>query len=128
MILYRQKQNGIQTLGKLCFEGVELSTIELAWNDNKIGESCIPVGKYKVIPRQSKKFGKCFLILGTEPRTWVLFHAANYSRQLRGCIAVGMYHADIDKDGLKDVASSKQAMKVLLDTFPNGFEFEIVQL
>lgn len=127
MILYREPQNGKQTLGKLCFEGVELSTIELAWNDNKIGKSCIPAGKYKAVPRTSVKYGKHFLITGTFPRTYVLFHAANYSRQLRGCIAVGMYHADIDKDGLKDVVSSRQAMKVLLNTFPDGFEFEIIQ-
>jgi len=126
MILYRTYQKE-QTIGKLCFEGYELSTIELKWNDNKIGKSCIPEGKYKATPRTSAKYGKHFLINGTFPRTYVLFHAANYSRQLRGCIAVGMYHADIDKDGLTDVVSSKKAMSILLKTFPDGFEFEIVE-
>lgn len=128
MKLTREPQDGKQTLGKLDFEGYELVTIELAWNDNKRGESCIPPGKYKAIPRTSKKFGNHFIILDTSPREYVLFHPANYSRELRGCIAPGMSHKDIDKDGLKDVTESKKAMTILLEKFPKGFELEIVQL
>jgi len=140
MILTREPQNGVQTLGKLDFEGHELSTIELAWKDNKRGESCIPPtieivnGKekrlrkpYKAVPRTSSKYGNHFIILETTPREYVLWHPANYSRQLRGCIAPGLKHRDIDKDGLKDVVSSKKAMNLMLDKFPAGFEFDIIQ-
>jgi hypothetical protein len=49
----------------------------------------------------------------------------NYHWQGLGCIGVGMYHADINKDGLKDTVKSGDAMDLLLEKFPNGFEFEI---
>jgi len=143
MRLTRQKQKpkGVQTLGILDFEGVQLATMELAWKNNKRGESCIPPtikmvrGKekrlrdpYKVSPRTSPKYKKHFIIEDTSPREYVLFHPANYSRQLRGCIAPGMGHRDLDKDGLMDVYSSKAAMNILLAKFPEGFEFDIIQL
>jgi len=140
MILTREPQNGKQTIGTLDFEGVQLKTMELKWNDNKRGASCIPPtieiinGKekrvlepYNVVPRTSSKYSHHFIILGTEPRKYVLFHPANYSRQLRGCIAPGMKHRDIDGDGLTDVVSSKKAMNILLEKFPQGFEFDIIQ-
>lgn len=128
MELIRQPQTtDKQTIGLLYFEGYILHTIELGWNDNKIGKSCIPLGKYKAVPRKSKKFGNHFIVLDTTPREYILFHAANYSRQLRGCIAVGLGHRDIDKDGLIDVVSSKSAMNILLEKFPDGFDFEIKQ-
>jgi len=140
MILTRQPQNGKNTIGILDFEGHQLATVELAWNDNKRGKSCIPPtiimvdGKekrvrppYKVKPRTSAKFKKHFIICDTTPREYVLFHPANFSYQLRGCIAPGLGHKDIDKDGLIDVYSSKPAMNILLDKFPDGFEFDIIQ-
>lgn len=128
MLLTREPQNGKQTIGTLDFEGYQLKTIELAWNDNKRGASCIPTGKYKVVPRTSTKYGNHFIVLDTEPRKYILFHPANYSRQLRGCIAPGMKHRDIDKDGLMDVVSSRDAMNLLLEKFPQGFDLEIIQL
>lgn len=141
MEILRQPQNGKQTLGQLNFEGYSLVTVELAWNDNKRGKSCIPPtikivnGKevrllppYSVVPRTSKKFKNHFIIENTTPRECVLFHPANFSRQLRGCVAPGMRHKDIDGDGLKDVVSSKKAMRILLDKFPKGFELDIIQL
>lgn len=39
------------------------------------------------------------------------FHAANYARQLNGCIALGNKRLDIDHDGYKDVTSSRDTMK-----------------
>lgn len=128
MILTREPQNGKQTLGMLDFEGYQLHTMELAWRNNERGKSCIPPGKYHAKPRTSKKYGKHFIIENTTPREYVLFHPANYSRQLRGCIAVGMGKKDIDKDGLTDIYSSKKAISILLEKFPDGFDFEIIQL
>ena len=127
MILYREPQNGFQTLGKLCFEGFELATMELAWKDNQTGISCIPARKYKAVPRYSKKYGNHFLVKNVPNRSYILFHSMNYFFQGRGCIGLGMYHADINKDGLKDTVRSKDAMEILLEKFPDGFEFEIIQ-
>ncbi len=39
------------------------------------------------------------------------FHAANYWRQLNGCISLGVKHLDIDGDGDPDVTSSVNTMK-----------------
>ena len=128
MILSREKQNGKQTLGTLDFEGYQLHTMELAWNNNERGVSCIPTGKYHAKPRYSAKHKNHFIVENTTPREFVLFHSANYSRQLRGCIAPGMGKKDLDKDGLVDIYSSKKAMAILLEKFPNGFDFEIIQL
>lgn len=127
MDLYREPQNGFQTLGKLCFEGYELATMELPWRGNKRSISCIPVGKYKAVPRWSKKYGNHFLVKDVPNRSYILFHSMNYFFQGRGCIGVGMYHADINKDGLDDTVRSKDAMDILLEKFPEGFEFEIFQ-
>jgi hypothetical protein len=34
--------------------------------------------------------------------------------------------SDINKDGRKDVTSSKKAMEKLLETYPDGFKLEIM--
>ena len=124
MIIYRTYQRK-QTIGKLCFEGFELATMELAWKENQRRKSCIPEGIYFAKPRYSKKFGNHFHVLDVPNRDYILFHKMNYHWQGLGCIGVGMYHADINNDDLLDVANSKGGMDLLLEKFPNGFEFEI---
>jgi len=127
MILYRQPQNGTQTIGSLCFEGYELATMELPWRDNQTSISCIPVGTYKAIPRYSNKFGNHFIVQSVPGRSYILFHKMNYFFQGRGCIGLGMYHKDINKDGNLDTARSGDAIVLLRSKFPEGFEFEIIQ-
>jgi hypothetical protein len=53
-------------------------------------------------------------------------HAASFSRQLRGCIAPGEEHVDLDGDGLKDVNNSRQTLEHLLELLPDEFELEII--
>jgi len=126
VILSRDKDQSKQTTGDLLLEnGRILKTVELKWNNNKRRESCIPTGEYDVVPRTSQKYGKHFYITNVPGRDLCLFHAANYSRQLLGCIAPGLSHKDIDKDGLLDVVSSKLAMQELLTLYPNGFKLRI---
>lgn len=93
---------------------VTIKTIELPWKDNARCISCIPEGRYVCTPRESDKFGKHFHIRDVPDRSWILFHVANYISDLEGCIAVGRYHADIDQDGIMDVAQSRLAMNALL--------------
>jgi len=92
-----------------------LATLELPWKNNIVGKSCIPPGKYTVKRRITNKRGKHLIVLGTSPRTLILFHPANYPSELQGCIAPGMSHQDIDKDGKLDVVSSRDAMALLID-------------
>lgn len=81
-------------------------TLELPWKENQQNISCIPVGKYTVVPRYSEKYSYHLHILNVPGREWILIHEANYVHQLRGCIAVGRDRVDINGDGLKDVTSS----------------------
>lgn len=104
---------------------LKLSTLELPWRENKNRISCIPVGIYPVKRRYSKKHGEHFHILNVPGRSLILIHSMNYSRQSLGCIAPGLDHRDIDHDGLKDVTSSRIAMRKLNEILPNEFEIEI---
>lgn len=119
LILNRFAAEHRQTLGEFVYNGqVICKTIELPWKDNDRGKSCIPRGTYDVIRRWSPKYGEHFHILDVPDRHYILIHAANYARQLRGCIGVGQDHKDIDKDGMRDVTNSKATMKMLLSTLP----------
>jgi hypothetical protein len=125
--------NKKQTLGMLTvYENLrdifQCKTLELPWKDNASNISCIPAGKYNCVKRFSKKYGWHFHVLGVKGRSFILIHQANFVRQLRGCIAVGKSHTDIDGDGLKDVTSSKDTMKKLLGILPEEFELEIFEL
>ena len=88
-------------------------TVELPWENNQKQISCIPEGKYFCKIHTSAKFGWTLWLQDVPNRTAILIHAANYVRQLRGCIAPGMEHKDIDGDGIIDVARSKEAMSNL---------------
>lgn len=103
-----------------------LYTLELPWKGNKRRVSCIPIGVYTVKKHNSPKFGSCFWIQNVPNRSEILIHPANYTRQLLGCIAVGLDHADINRDGELDTTSSKLAMKELLNH--DITELEIIEI
>jgi hypothetical protein len=108
------------TLGQLDVIGADggvidtFFTLELPWKNNERRVSCIPKGSYKLKLHTSPKFGKCFWVNDVPNRDAILIHPANYTRQLLGCIAVGLDHKDIDKDGELDLTSSRKAMDFLL--------------
>lgn len=87
-------------------------TVELPWRDNLRGVSSIPEGTYQMRFTMSPRFKvKLWEVLNVPGRAGVRIHAANYARQLEGCIALGMGRADIDKDGVPDVTQSREAMR-----------------
>lgn len=114
-----------QTIGRLTGPGISLVTVELPWLNNERRKSCIPEGTYKCTPRNSAKYGNHFLVNNVSGRDAILIHVGNYKSDLLGCIAPGLTFADLNKDGDLDVTSSKAAMKILLDSFKNGFELVI---
>ena len=86
-------------------------SIERGDNDNRARISCIPAGTYPIELEYSNRFDKeLWEIKSVYGRSECKFHAANYSRQLNGCIALGANRKDIDSDGLKDVTSSRLTM------------------
>lgn len=125
-ITYESKQ----TTGELILyrDGKELfkcKTLELPWRDNNFQVSCIPNGKYKVVPRWSQKFKSHFHILDVPKRDHILFHAGNYFKDILGCVLVGDSLRDINGDGFKDVLNSKTTLKRILELAPKGFQLEI---
>ena len=86
--------------------------IERGWKNNQSRVSCIPAGEYPVKLEYSSRFKKeLYEIYDVPNRSECKFHAANYARQLNGCIALGNKRLDIDNDGYKDVTSSRDTMK-----------------
>lgn len=117
IIISRDDSSDDQTLG-VCYIKDECNeiifkseSIERGWIDNKKRISCIPVGTYPVRLEYSNRFKKkLYEIYKVENRSECKFHAANYARQLNGCIALGQNRKDIDGDGFKDVTSSRLTM------------------
>ncbi len=63
-------------------------TIELPWRDNKVRESCIPEGTYRLTKRYSQKFSHHILLNDVPDRSLILIHPANdAATELLGCIA-----------------------------------------
>lgn len=91
-------------------------TLERGWRDNKSSVSCVPAGIYPLKLEHSPRFNKkLWELYGVPNRSECKFHAANYWRQLNGCIALGNKHVDIDGDGDVDITSSKTVMKKFHD-------------
>jgi len=133
VLIQREKSSATQTLGELTvYENrikpiYDCKTVELEVDVNAQRDDAIPNGIYKVVKRVSMKYGNHFHILDVPNRSYILIHNANYSRQLLGCVAVGTNHTDIDRDGLKDVTSSKATLKQLVELLPSEFILKIVQ-
>jgi len=117
IIIHRDEQDEKQTLG-VCYVKDENGNIifkseciERGWLNNQNRISCIPEGEYPVRLEYSNRFRKyLYEIFNVPNRSECKFHAANYARQLNGCIALGNNRADIDKDGYKDVTSSRNTI------------------
>jgi hypothetical protein len=108
-----------QTVGHITlFDGFEKKfegkVLELPWLDNDNNVSCIPEGTYYVRPFKSTKFGNCFEVVDVPGRSAILFHAGTYVTHTEGCLLVGFSLADLNKDGLLDVANSKDAINELV--------------
>jgi hypothetical protein len=119
IILVRKYQDENITLGHMDIVDSNTSsiiyscpTLELPWNDNKRNISCVPFGIYDIHLEYSNAFDEdLWELKGVEGRSEVKIHVANYVTQLRGCIAPGLRHADINSDGVIDVSSSRKALE-----------------
>jgi len=129
-VISREYTN-FQTLGRMVvFDGykvrLQILTLELPDLGNQKNISCIPEGEYEVHKIYSPKFGKCFHVQDVPGRSEILIHKGNYNKDTRGCILVGMGHADINEDGNLDVIESTHAMNKLLNIMPDEFKLYIL--
>ena len=123
--LKRIEEGDKQTLGEFTYNAFSCKTIELGWHGNEKQKSCVPKGIYKVVRRNSAKYGEHFHLTNVKDRDLILIHNANFSRQLLGCVGVGDKHTDIDGDGLRDVINSKATLRAMLKVLPEKFLLEI---
>lgn len=109
------------TLGRLVLDGSLFYTVERPWLDNAPFKSCIPEGIYQVEPYSSPKYPDVWEITDVPERTHILIHVANYSKDVQGCIGVGM--------GLNTsdwmVTHSRNAITLLRTKLPEEFELNI---
>ena len=120
-----------QTLGHLTlYDGLEkvfeCVTLELPYEENLTNISCVNKGVYEVTHRYSEKY-KNHLILNDVPnRRYILIHYGNYNSDTEGCILVGSRFAQINKDSLLDITSSRRTLSELLGaTNGKGFKLTI---
>lgn len=99
-------------------------TLELPYKNNQRQISSIDLGKYRVRKRFSEKYGNHFELISVKNRDKILIHVANFVRELKGCIAVGSAHKDIDNDGTKDLINSRKTLNKLNAIMP--YEFELI--
>lgn len=123
LVLNRFHQDSLQTLGTLSVyspAGLLLhsfATLELPWRENDKKISRIPPSKYEVEKRTSGKFGQHFILKHVVNRDFILIHKGNYVKDTSGCILVGLYFQDLNKDNYLDIANSSVAMYGLLQSF-----------
>ncbi len=119
--------------GLLWANDFRLNTIELPWKDNQRDISCIPVGRYDVIPYNSPLHGSVFLVKAVPDRGSIEFHILNwagdaalgYRTDSEGCIGVGTSIGEIA--GQTAILRSASAMKLLLGYCDgDGFSLHIV--
>lgn len=85
---YLRGTNGSLFDSQLDRENFICHTIELPWNNNDTGMSCVPEGKYELLRRTSLKHGEHLELQAVKNRKYILIHPANDAiKELKGCIA-----------------------------------------
>ena len=123
ILLERFGYTPMGTFGILKVGGFECYTVERPWLDNKVGESCIPEGKYDLKPDRYNRGGyDAYEILNVPGRTEIKIHVANTMDNVIGCIGLGKRLGYIfNKWG---VISSRTAFNEFMEEM-NGEEGEI---
>ena len=123
--LVRVSEHNGATLGVLCVDDMpEFVTLEDAWRANERMISCIPVGRYKVAPRNSPKFGRTYQVENVPERDHILFHAGNTHKDTHGCILLGMQFGRIGTESA--ILASRSAFNRFLDLMAGIPEAELV--
>lgn len=99
LTLIRQSNLPLGTFGSLYIKGTSFScvTLELPWNRNKKGLSCIPAGKYTLKLRKSPivertsggEFKEGYELTKVNGRSLIMIHPGNWISNTDGCILVG---------------------------------------
>lgn len=146
--LVRDIENSYCTLGRMIFAGRTLFTIERPWvadersAGGQKGVSRVPFGHYRLERHNTDAFPKVWALVnplldvyhwpwevpnGRElvSRTACLIHAANWSHELRGCIAPGKQRVK-DQQGRWMVTQSRNAINELRTVVGNSIDLSLV--
>ena len=104
----------------LCF------TLERPWRDNRVGQSCIPVGTYELEPWNSRKFPGTLHVLRVDGRTAILIHWGNYGGDTEkgyrahciGCILVAKARGVLE--GQQAILSSRPTVRRVVALEPTA--------
>lgn len=110
------------TLGRLTLDDHTWYTVERPWLGNKPFVSCIPQGFYHCRRYSSAKYPDTWEVCGVPERSQILFHVANWPRDVQGCIGLGMEPMG-DTFG---VARSRVAVGEFLRLLRDEDEFELM--
>jgi hypothetical protein len=77
------------TFGILSAGSLSLFTVEDPWLDNAVGESCIPLGAYKVVRHATETHPDGWLVLDVPGRSAIMIHVGNTIDDTQGCILPG---------------------------------------
>ena len=131
LTLNREPSTDTETMGLLTFDGVSLSAIERPWIPTDPGgkpfESCVPAGRYKLIPHTRANGDKVVAMINPglavyhyqsdRPhrvgRYLNLLHSFNWADESNGCIGPGFGRAVTERGPM--VTSSRKAMKLLMN-------------
>ena len=76
--------------GQLHVGGFSCYTVEKPWNKNLPYVSCIPSGKYQIVPSVYNRGGyDAYEILDVHGRHQIKIHIGNRAKDVQGCIALG---------------------------------------
>lgn len=121
--LTRTAQSSHGTFGMLTLDDIPLcNTCEDPWNNNHIGDSCIPPGVYQCVPHNGAKFQDVWEITNVPGRSAILIHAGNTIADTHGCVLVGNGFAF----GQPTIIDSRMTLDALRKRLPPGFTLEIV--
>jgi hypothetical protein len=102
LTLIRGKDSDQGTPGQLD----KYKTLELRWDSNNTGTSCIIADAYRVDWCDHPKHGMCYQLQNVKDRDAILIHSANFAgdttkgwqAQLLGCIAIGYEIGTLEND------------------------------
>ncbi len=110
----RQTRTNDCTMGYMFVDGTAIAyTLELPWRENQQGISAIPDGSYTGHLRYDKNDKWRIQFDEVEGRTGIQIHIGNYTREISGCVLVGLT-ADVDNCA---VFSSRIAYEKLKEKF-----------
>ena len=129
-IINRLVENNIQTLGRFYFykrtdQLFDCVVLELPNRQNQTSISRICAGEYLCKKRWSKKYGWHYILLDVDNRELILIHFGNYYTDTRGCLLFGYRFEDINKDGKKDITSSRMTIEKFMSIAPNEWKLTI---